>query len=203
MIFTLERMTEPDFEAVTLEQARRHLREFAGVTERDADIEALIVGAREWVENFTGRTLVDTQWALIMSAGPTAEPTPANSEILLRRSPVIEVIRVVTIDSAGVETEVDAATYELRDQYSKWPRLLGLSGASTAAGGTVRIKFRSGFADTSLGSAGDDASVIPQRFKQAMLLWIQANYDPDDQMDRILTTAENLIRPEVADFGFA
>jgi uncharacterized phiE125 gp8 family phage protein len=201
VIFTLERMSGPAFEAVTLEEARRHLREFDGVTERDVDIEALITGAREWVENFTGRTLVDTQWSLILSAGPTAEPTAANSEVLLRRSPVLEVIRVVTVDSAGTETEVDTTTYELRDQNSRWPRLVGLSGASTAAGGTLRVKFRSGFVDTTDSNA--TAAAVPQRFKTAMLLWIQANYDPDDQMDRILDTAERLIRPECADFGFA
>ena len=59
MNFVLERLTQPEMEVVTLAEMKRHLRLFSSVTDEDADITALIVAAREWVEDYTGRVLVD------------------------------------------------------------------------------------------------------------------------------------------------
>ena len=53
MNFTLERVTQPDIEPVTLDEMKRHLRCFMSVTDEDDDITALIVAAREWIEDYT------------------------------------------------------------------------------------------------------------------------------------------------------
>ncbi len=66
-----------------------------------------------------------------------------------------------------------------------------------------RITFRAGFADR-LGSPQQDADVVPVRFKQAMKLWAEANYDRDPiMMPLLLKVAEQLVKPERADLQIA
>ena len=64
MLWALELVSGPEIEPVTLAEAKRHLREYDDVTTNDADITALIQGAREWVEQYTARALIDQTWRL-------------------------------------------------------------------------------------------------------------------------------------------
>ena len=81
-------------------------------------------------------------------------------------------------------------------------RVVALNGASWALG-VHRITFRAGYANRDL-SPQEGAEVVPQRFKQAMKLWIEANYDRDERMMRVLLeTAEGLIKSERVDLGIA
>jgi hypothetical protein len=220
MRLVFERITQPEFEPVTLAEMKRHLREFDSVTSRNDDIEALITAAREWAEDFTGRALFDQTWRLSISASgnggddvSTYKPTHGYycgsydwtrvGEILLRRSPALEITSLVTVDAAGAETVIDDATYELREADSKFPRVVALTGATWSTATELRVTFRAGYADTT-GSPQQDASEIPERFKQAIKLWVQANYDCDpDDMPKLLSIAEGLIRPERVVHGFA
>lgn len=214
MRFVLERVTEPEVEPVTLAQMRRHLRLFDDITEDDDDISALITAARQWVEHETGRALIEQRWRLSLSSEFTgsgydsvAEPPPLgycgtvrlSNEIQLRRSPVLSIVSFGSVDAAGDETALDAATYELREADSKWPKLVGLSGASWSFG-TYRIVFRAGYADTTA-SPGEDGSVVPGLYKQAIKLWVEANYDRDANMQTLLDVAAKLIEPERCHFG--
>src|SRR6266545_7389876 len=147
MNFVLERLTQPEMEVVTLAEMKRHLRLFSSVTDEDADITALIVAAREWVEDYTGRVLVDQTWRLTLPGRPgsfaggdivggTRDGTlpvgygyysglwvwSSKGEIPLRKSPVIAITAFKSVDQAGTETTVDPATYQLREPDSKWPR---------------------------------------------------------------------------------
>ena len=223
-VFTLELVTGPVIEAVTLAEAKRHLRIDPLVTVDDLDITMLITAAREWIEDYTGRVLIDSTWRLtvgqsavldivsdVVTGNAASILLPAVNGVLLRRSPVIELISVSSIGSDGVSTEVQgigspsSAVFELREAASKWPRVVGLSGAPTLASGTYTIEFRAGFA-TGLGSpaADPDPALVPARFKQAMKLWIEANYDRDERMmPLLLDTAERLIKPERADLQIA
>lgn len=220
MNFVLERTADPESEPVTLAEMRRHLKEFDSITARDDDITALIVGAREWVEDYTGRALMDQTWRLTLSnvtALPSAQADcPPHqggyycgnitwsriSDIMLRKSPVLAITSFVSVDADGDETTIDAATYELREADSKWPRLAPLSTA-TWSSGTFRVTFRAGFADTT-GSPQQTAAEVPERFKQAMKLWVQANYDIDPVMTPLLLkTAEALIKSERSELGMA
>lgn len=201
MIFTVERLSNPEIEPMTLEEGRLALSEFAGVTDRDAEIAALITAAREWVEGFTGRTLIDTAWRLSLESEVGDPPSSVNG-ILLRRSPVIEVTRV----DRGADTEedeIDIAGYVVRDARTKFPRLFAIGGSSLTptAGGVLRVTFRAGYADMSdsSGSAAD----VPERYRTAMKWFMLANYDPDEQSEARLERAEAIIRPECADYGFA
>ena len=222
MNFTLERVTGPDIEPVTLEEMKKHLRCYASITDEDDDISALIVTAREWVEDYTARALIDQSWRLTIDANLHGDRVRGfneprfgggfgrmewlhwmrRGEILLRRAPVIAVTSFKSIDAAGVETDIDSAGYALREADSKWPRLVPLSG-TTWTTGTLKIEFRAGFADR-LGSPKQDATRVPTRFKQAMKLWAEANYDRDPvMMPLLLGVAQQLVKPERSDLSIA
>jgi len=221
MYFTLERITPPDGEPVDLASMKRHLRTFASSTDEDPDINALITSAREWVENYTGRALIEQAWRLTLHGRPGSfaggdivggtrdgRLPPGygyycglwtwsrSGEIKLHRAPVIEITSFVTVDAAGVETAVDPATYELREPDSKWPRVVALNGAtwSTWLTGDMRIEFLAGYADE---------DTIPVRFKQAIKLHAEANYDRGDDMQKLLEAATNLIRSERSELQIA
>lgn len=213
MRWILERVTQPEIEPISVAEFVRNVGEFqSAATARQTDIEAKITAAREWAENYTGRALIDQEWLLTLTdqfstADSVAAPSCSgainlSSEILLRRSPVISVVSFKSVDSAGDETEIDAATYELREEDSKWPKLVGLSGASWGSG-TFRILFRAGYADQQ-SSPQEPVTKIPARIRQAVLLYAEALYDKDEKMmGRLIETAENLLDPECCDFGLA
>lgn len=222
MNFTLERVSGPEFEPVTLAEIKKHLREFASVTDNDAQLTDLIVGGREWVEDYTGRVCIDQTWRLTIDSrtligdvvrGFTGYPTRCGyyagifdwsmrGEILLRRSPALQVVSVKSVDLAGAETTIDPSTYQLREPDSKWPRIVALNGAPWTAN-MLRIVFRAGFADE-IGSPGEGSEVVPSRIKQAIKLWVEANYDRDEKMmPLLLKVAEDLVETECAEFKFA
>lgn len=219
MKFVLERLSGPAIEVVTVAEMKRHLGEFASVTDRDTDIEGLIKSAREWVETFTGRALVDQQWRLTVGEQTSWDSWPPPQAIrgpgyfigdtrldrgalYLRKSPALAIVSVATLDDAGESTTMDAASYALREEFSKWPRIVLLNGGTWATGIT-QITFRAGFADRT-GSPQQDASVVPERFKQAIKLHVEAMYDRDsNMMQKLLDTAETLIRPERCELGLA
>jgi hypothetical protein len=226
MRFMLERVTGPDIEVVDLATMKRELGEFASQTDRDADITDKITAAREWVEDFTGRALIDQTWRLTIDRGlglvgdsvwgyrfAPGRLAPGLycggffwsrvGEIMLRKAPVLAITRIASVDCDGVETVISADQYELREGSSKWPRLVALSGATWMGFEALRIEFRAGFADRT-GSPQQDASVVPSRFKQAIIMWVRGNYDADPgDMDTFMKAAEALIRPEKSNLSFA
>lgn len=198
--FVLERLSQPEIEPVTLAEMKRHLRCYADVLTEDADITGLIVSAREWVEEYTGRALVDQKWRLSLRGSPLVGGPPLvpfgliDGELLLRRSPILALTAFKTVDAAGVETDVPVEGYQLREADSKWPRVTGLGGVWPSGG--LRIEFRAGYANRA-GSPKDGAEVVPTRFRQAMKLWAEANYDRDPvMMPLLLKVAAEIIQPE-------
>lgn len=220
--FVFERVTLPDIEPVTLAEMKVHLRGFTSVSDDDAQVTKLIVGAREWVEDYTGRALIDQTWRLTMNktgylGGDAVKGfTPAfvglgrrewihwmrRGEIRLLKSPVLAITSFVSADFTGAETAIPVTDYALCEPDSKWPRIAALSGATWTTG-ALKVEFRAGFADR-LGSPQQGAEMVPERFKQAMKLWVEANYDRDkDMMPLLLKTAEGLLKPERADLQIA
>lgn len=225
-LFVLERLVGPDIEPVTLAEIRSQVREFDDVTANDSDLSALVTAGREWVEDYTGRALIDQTWRITLPGrtrwylGSNSVTTPIYpsgfgwfgahewlhwfrvGEILLRKAPIIAITAFVSVDTAGAETAVDSTTYELREKDSKWPRIVPLSGAAWPSS-DLRITFRAGFADR-LGSPTEGSEVVPTRFKQAIRLWVEANFDRDEKMmPLLLTTAENLIKSERSELSMA
>jgi hypothetical protein len=213
--FLLELMTAPITEPVTIGEMIEQVREFTSLAQASEDrLTALIVVARQWVERYTGRALVDQKWRLNIGdanaifrnvdsdtvSGYYRGPYEAlrDGRILLRRSPVIEITRIATVDSAGDETVVDSTTYELREADSKWPSVLALTGSLA---GPLRIEFRAGYIDT---SASPFVGEVPEIFLQALRLQAEAHYNRDEKMMALLVkAAENLLDGESANHGFA
>lgn len=217
MRFVLERVSEPEIEPVSAAEFIRNVQEFqSAATERADDITACITAAREWAEKETGRALIDQAWRLTLTdqvggGAYDAVVGPANgyvigwtaadaSDILLRRSPAIAVTSFVSVDAAGDETMIDSDTYELREADSKWPRVVALNSGAWATG-TYRLVFRAGYANRDV-SPADGTSVVPARFRRAILLYAQALYDRED-VSMLMDTAAKLIEPENCNAGFA
>lgn len=215
--FVLERVTQPDIEPVTLAEMIQQVHEFSSIAQAAQDeLTGLIKAAREWVEDYTGRALIEQRWRLtLLSDSATlgytdtntvtgiyvGEWSPSVAGVLLRKSPVLGLVSVSTITSSGVETAQSVAGYEVREANSKWPRFAALSG--TWGGDSMRIVFRAGFADR-LGSPTQDATVVPVRFKQAIKLWAEAMYDRDEKtMGTLLEAAKTLIKPERSELQIA
>lgn len=214
--FTLERVVQPAIEVITLAQMKTHLREYSSMTDRDAEISGLIQGAREWVEDYTGRALIDQAWRLSIGDSLTLAFTDANKTsgiyygdwfanangIMLRKSPAIAITSFSTVNADGTETIIAPALYEIREAASKWPRLVGLNGATWS--GEMRISFRAGYANLLGSPTPEGVEKIPARFIHAMKLWAEANYNRDEKtMALLLDTAERLICPERCELGMA
>jgi hypothetical protein len=223
MIYTLERVTDPAIEVIDLAEMKRHLRMWADQTAEDDDVTQMIKAAREWVEDYTGRALIDQTWRMTVGDnycgtiggdsvtgcnpcfgfGPMDSAYWSRGQIMLRRSPVLAVTSFVSIDADGVETTIAADTYEVQYPDSKWPRLVALSGGMWNSASPLQINFRAGYADR-LGSPVEGVEKVPARFKQAMKLWAEAMKDRDAVMTPLLIkVAEQLIKPECCSLQIA
>lgn len=216
MIFALERTVEPATEPVSLVEMRRHLRCYDDLTDDNSDISALITAAREWAEEYTGRALVDQTWRLTITQDDrriiTAPADPSCvcgqfdweqvNEVLLRKSPVLAVSSVVTVDTSGATTTIDSSDYSLREQMGKFPRLVGAPGISWASAHELRITFRAGYVDNT-DSPTDGTNDVPRRFVTAMKLWAEAHYDRGENMQDLIRAATSLIKPERVNISFA
>ncbi len=214
MKFSLERLTDPAIDPVTLTETRTHLRVDEGDASTDSQITMLIENAREWVEDETGQIAVAETWRL--SLGDSIF-YPFNGilwalpiyygwcrwlerRIYLRRTPVIEVLDFVSVADDGTEISIDTSTYELREAKSKWPYLHLATGWTP---GNYRITYRAGYIEGT-GSPTESMTLIPARMRQAMLLHIEANYDRDEKMMPILLdAAANNVARLVAHIPFA
>lgn len=224
MRFVLERVVSPTVEPVTLAEMIQHLREFSTLAQASQDqLEALITAGREWAEDYTGRALVDQAWTLSLDRrvgiGSNWMPSlgPENgygwyygdcmdriTGWLLRKSPVIEITEFVVVADDGTETVIDPTTYRLVDAASKWP-LIAPVPASPWQGDMFRVTYRAGYAPA-VGSPDptSDIDLVPQRFKQAIMLHAEAHYDRDERMmEKLITAAENLIKPERCELSIA
>lgn len=200
MNFVLERIVDPATEPVTLAQAIQQVREFSSASQATQDqLSALIVNAREWVEDETGHALMDQRWRLTLGDNlltgsdvsgylPYATGVWAqNDSIYLRRTPVIALTKFVSVASDGTETAIAASAYSLLDAGSKWPRIVSAAGTWTDE--RLLIEYRAGYADM-LGSPTGSAADVPQRFKQAILLHVEAHYNRDEKMmDKLMEAA--------------
>jgi uncharacterized phiE125 gp8 family phage protein len=222
--FILERSIAPEIEPVTLAEARRHLRVDADNTTEDDDITPLIAVAREMVESYTGRVLIDQTWRLTIDdlrgnlfgdsvggytnlQGPFQWWRGRVGEIMLRKSPALALSSFVSVGADGAETTIDADTYQLREAGSRWPRIVALSGATWGLG-AFRITFRAGFADRT-GSPQQGADFVPARYRQAMKLIIGHLYENRESVvlgsipTELPMGVKWLLRSDRAELGFA
>lgn len=210
MRWQLELVSGPSIEALELARVKREIDEYADITTRDDDIEAKIQAAREWVEDYTGLVLVDSTWRLsiertgsLFNADPDVGRVFSGAvgptrDVYLRRSPLLAITSVVTVDADGAETAVAEADYEIRGADSKWPMLVPINTGDWGSS-NIRVTFRAGYAERT-GSPQQDASVIPERLKQAMILWIDGLHNKKFDSTK---AAHDIAKPLRIHLGFA
>jgi uncharacterized phiE125 gp8 family phage protein len=195
--WTLTRLTDPDIEPVTRAEAKLHCKIDDDLTADDSLVDALITTAREWVEDYTGRALIDQTWQLTYQGY-------SYNEIKLNRSPVIEIDSFV-YDVSGVATTLAAANYEVSGSRTKWPKIIPAVGGSWPSNNWTRpltIQFRAGYADRS-GSPTEGAEKVPEAFKHAIKLlvghWYE-NREADPKTD-IPMAVKWILNPQRCELG--
>jgi uncharacterized phiE125 gp8 family phage protein len=147
-------------EPVSLAEAKAHLREDS--TAADTTISALIVAARQYVEEHTGRALLTQTWSLVLDCFPTG----GDQTIRLPRPPLVSVVSIVYVAGDGTSTTWGSANYRVDGSSeparitlaydATWPTARDVSNA-------VTITYQAGYGA---------AAAVPDAIKQAMYLLI-------------------------------
>lgn len=158
----------PPAEPLTLEEIKLHLRIDSDITVDDALIEGLIVGAREWVENYIRRSLVIRDVTLRLDAFPGV--------ILLPRGPVQSVTKI----EVGTFL-VPAASYQV-DLHSLPARIAPAGGGAWPAVppltmSNIVVTYVGGYPPEGTAPDQDYAANIPEAIKVAMKLLVGGLYE--------------------------
>lgn len=163
LVAGLTRTSGPTYEPISLAQAKAQLRVEHNL--EDALISAAIIAARGWVEEYLGRTLVETEWTLVLHDFPAGP-------IRLLRPPILAVDSVKYDDADGVEQTLAAEDFHA--VATGWGARLypapGESWPSTQLGraGAVRVVYSAGYGSPD--AAGDPGNAVPGPIKAALLL---------------------------------
>lgn len=161
-------ITGPNDEPITLAEAKAHLRVVAA--DDDTYISALIVTARQMVEQRTGRALMPQRVRIGMDSFCLVTKLP--------RLPLAEVHGLIIkyYDGDGTQQTVNDATYTINTYVEpvevtlayqqSWPDFRPVAGG-------VTMEYDVGYTD---------ADAVPMPLKQWMLLAIGAMYDNRDQV---------------------
>lgn len=147
----LKLVTAPTAFPVTRDQAKAHLR--VDTDDDNTSIDAFIEAATDVAESFQGRALIDQTWDLYLDAWPAAVWSGVRQvyEIRIPKPPLLEVVGLFNLDSAGAEQPVDSGLYTVDTanepgrivlKSGSWPTLPDLANA-------VRVRFRAGYVDNS------------------------------------------------------
>jgi uncharacterized phiE125 gp8 family phage protein len=193
------RLISPPAAAVSLTEAKAFLRVV------DADEESLIAGfvdaATAYVEQYTGRALMDQTWELVLDsfpdtlslafADPLSLPTFAGSgAIKIPKPPLIEVVSVKYSDPDGVEQTVLASDYYVDNVTRPYGWVVPQGGslswpATLDAINAVTIRFRAGYLNTN----SPPTENIPRDIKSALLMALGAFYE--NRQETVVGTIAN------------
>jgi uncharacterized phiE125 gp8 family phage protein len=158
-------VTAPAIEPLTIDEVKDHLR--VESSDYDNEIKSLIKEARQYVERITGRSLITQTWDYKLDK--------FSESIKIPYPPLQSVTSVKYQDSGNVEQTLSSAYYDVdttsepgrvTESYNyEYPETYDEPNA-------VTIRFVSGY-----GSARTD---IPERFKRAMKLYVQWQFDGND-----------------------
>lgn len=186
---SLTRATQPAVEPVTLTEAKNHLR--VDSDDDNAYIMALVQAAREWVEQYLDRTLVDTQWTMRLDQFPDDGTDP----IELPRPPMA---------TLPAHTAV-AVTYTLESGATAAMSVNEFRVDRHATPGSIMPLYSSAWPvhrhdDNSVtvtwwGGYGEDGSKVPASIKSAMLMLVGHWYE---QRGAVLATGA---MPQEIEFG--
>lgn len=155
---SLKLITAQTHEPVTLTEVKDHLR--VDTTDDDALISALIVAARQWAEEYTGRQFMAATWDWMLDAlgGTLYAPMP----------PLQSVTSIKYLDTTGVEQTLASSTYRVDavsepgrialDYGQVWPSTYPVVNA-------VTVRFVAGY------------TTVPEPIRQAVLILVGELYE--------------------------
>lgn len=164
-------VTAPTVEPVSLAEAKDHLN--YEEAEDDALISAFIAGAREYVEKFLNRKLVQQTWRWQFDAFPRCDyfelpinPVQAVNSITYTGGGVSPNQQTLSADVYGVDTGVTPARVYLKYGQS-WP-------ANRGHYNDVAVEFVAGYAPA--GSPQDVAAGVPESIRIAIKMLVADMY---------------------------
>lgn len=210
-MLALQRITPPLVEPIQLIDAKAHLR--VDISDDDDLIAALITAARDWCENYTGRSLITQEWLLQLDGFPGVyqpysltgilrQPpysfigvSPQNPYISIDLPrPLLQSVKSIKYyDQNNTLQTLDPATYYI-DAVSEPGRIAPAPGqywpATVFRMGAIQIDYLAGYSD--------DSSKIPVQLIQAMKLVIGHLYE--NREDVVLGAGGALEVPKAAEY---
>ena len=163
-MLSLELITPPAIEPVSLADAKAHLR--VDTDDEDALITRLISAARGMAELATGRAFITQTWRLWLDCWPD------DWAIEIPRPPLIGVSSITMYDRDGNATVVDAGSY-LVDAASIPGRIVFkstvLPPVNLREANAIAVEFDAGY--------GADADDVPAGICEGVLAWIAHLYE--------------------------
>ena len=145
---SLQIITQPSFEPVTLAEARLWCRVDDDDTAQDAVIVMLVRAMREYVEHMTGRALCSQTLELRLDEFPTN-----GGVIELPRPPLRSVTSIQYIDSSGTLQSLEVSPQGWQEDFASEPGRVspltpssGWPDARSDELGAVRIRYVAGYA---------------------------------------------------------
>lgn len=168
---TIQVLSAPPYEPVTLDEFKRWFRIETDVTDHDIVLQLLRQAMREDAENLTHRAFVQRQYRLFLSDWPW--DCYYGIKIDLPFPPLVSVQAFRYIDADGVLQTLDSAEYDVHDEYepgfiipawqSTWPTIRRVPDA-------LQIDFTAGYAPGSPQNEQGYQEVLPATLK----LWMAA-----------------------------
>jgi len=172
---SIELVTAPATEPVTVAEAKSHAR--IETSADDALLSTYITGARQLVEQITGRALITQTWKLTLDNWPGTRvddwwdgvldlPISYGESALveIRKAPFIAISSVATLDESDVSTAWASSNYYvdkrhgfgrlIKKQGATWPVIVGRDF------GAIQINFTAGY--------GADPMQVPIALRQAI-----------------------------------
>jgi len=164
----LRLITPPAIEPVTLQEAKDHLR--ITTSDNDAKITMAIKQARQYVEKFLSRALIDQTWDYYLDAFPT------DGDIKMPMPPLISVESVQYYDTQGNIHAIDPDSYYV-DNASDPGWIVAQGGfiwpSSLNAVNSVVVRFHAGYVTAD----SPPAPAVPTEINQAILLTLGMFYE--------------------------
>lgn len=209
-MINLQTIVEPPEEPVTLQEMYDLLRldplGSPPTHPHDAMLTNMIKASRQWVENYTKRSLVYQTVRLVINQFPRYRILVSDrnweddayesrsSSIELPRPPFIQILDVTYFDTNNQLQTMDPTTYFVSDlamvpalrvnDYLEWPETYRREDA-------VRITYITGYAP--VGSPPSDyISNIPEPIKQAIRFGVQLQYDDLTEETRTAMEAQRV-----------
>jgi len=170
MMGALTLITPPTAEPLTTAEAKTHLR----ITTADEDtyIAALVLAARQALEELSGRAFITQTWEYALNSFPSATVGNPLGAIWLPKAPLQPVTSITYVDPDGASQTLGASVYtvdtralpgQIVPAYGQvWPDTRAVVNA-------VVVKFVAGF--------GDDAVDVPEPIRHAMRIHVGTLYE--------------------------